>query len=65
MDIVEYAEKMIGIELFEYQKIMLRRLSNLSPDKKIYICMPHRCGSSIYLEHLEELSKIIFSKEKN
>ena len=35
MDIVEYAEKVFGIELLEYQKILLRKLSLLPKDSRL------------------------------
>lgn len=37
MDVVEFAEKFMGIELFECQKQMLRELEKLGPDSNIRV----------------------------
>ena len=50
MDIVEFAEKVCGMELLEYQKEFLRRTHELSSKGKIYI-LPRRTGGSyIYID---------------
>ena len=35
IDIVEFTEKLLGIELLEYQKNMLRKMAELPKDSKI------------------------------
>ena len=62
MDVVEYVQKVIGLDLLDSQKELLRKSWITDPDYKFYICMSHRCGRSMCLEHLRELSKIIFNK---
>jgi tRNA A37 N6-isopentenylltransferase MiaA len=50
MDIVEFAEKVCGMELLEYQKESLRRMHELSSKGRIYI-LPRRTGGSyIYID---------------
>jgi hypothetical protein len=39
MDIVEFAERFMNIELKDWQKRHIRTLYELSRDNKIYICM--------------------------
>ena len=43
-DSVEVIEKYFGIELMEYQKVMLRNIAN----SKIYLCYPRYCRYSEY-----------------
>ena len=44
MDIVEFVEKFMGIELMEWQKIHLRTLDRLGKDADIRIVMPRHVG---------------------
>lgn len=44
MDIVEFAEKFMNIELQEWQKIHLRTLDRLGKDADIRIVMPRHAG---------------------
>ena len=50
MDIVEFAEKFMNIELLEYQKQFLRDLENLRSEGDIRICMGKYAGVYIYLD---------------
>lgn len=49
MDIVEFAEKFCGVELFEYQKELLRRIDELRHEGKIYFLHGRR-GPYIYID---------------
>lgn len=42
MDIIEYAEKVLGVELSEWQKKILIKLESMPPDQKILILPPRR-----------------------
>lgn len=44
MDIVEFAEKFMGVELMEWQKIHLRTLDRLGKDADVRIVMPRHVG---------------------
>lgn len=50
MDIVEFAEKFMNIELLEYQKICLREFEKLRSDGKIRIATGRDGRSYIYLD---------------
>lgn len=50
MDIVEFAEKHMSVELFEYQKQFLRDLDKLRSDGNIRIVYGPRRQSYIYLD---------------
>ena len=49
MDIVEYAEKICGATLYEYQKTCLREMYNLCSKGKVYI-LPSRYGTRICID---------------
>lgn len=59
MNIVEYAENALGLELFEYQKIMLYGLEQLPRDQKLTIIYPRHNGY-VDLRMLYEISNVIF-----
>lgn len=61
MDIVEYAEKIMGLELLEYQKTLLRTIADCGVP--VYIDMPHRMGRKETLCSIE-LSRDLMN-EKN
>lgn len=50
MDVVEFAEKFMNVELFEYQKQFLRDLENLRSEGDIRICIGKHPGVYIYLD---------------
>ena len=50
MDVVEFAEKFMNIELFECQKQFLRDLENLRSNGDVRICYGRRGGVYIYLD---------------
>lgn len=50
MDIVEFAEKFMGIELFEYQKTFLRAFEKVKSDGKVRIVTGRDGRSYIYLD---------------
>lgn len=60
MDIVEFAEKVLGVELNEWQKIILRRLYELPKDQKILILPPKR---SLYYEGIVAARNALFENE--
>ena len=49
MDIVEFAEKTYGVELYEWQKICLREMYKLCSKGKVYI-LPSRYGTRICID---------------
>ena len=49
MDIVEFAEGIPGVKLFEYQKIFLRKMDELRREGKIYLLYGRR-GPYIYID---------------
>lgn len=58
MDIVEFAEKFMNIELTEWQKIHLRNLDKLGKDASIRVVMPRHMGrhqAYIYMNQAKEL----------
>lgn len=59
MDIVEYVENVLGLEILEYQKIMLYELEQLPRDQKLTITYPRHNGYTD-LKMLYEISKVIF-----
>ncbi|MBQ8237890.1 MAG: hypothetical protein IJZ39_07080 [Oscillospiraceae bacterium] len=42
MDILEFVEKVIGVELNEWQKKILKELASLPPDRRVLILPPSR-----------------------
>lgn len=50
MDVVEFAERFMNIELLEYQKQFLRDLENLRSNGDVRICMGKHRGVYIYLD---------------
>lgn len=50
MDVVEFAEKFMNIELLEYQKQFLRDLENLRSDGDIRIVTGRKGQNYIYLD---------------
>lgn len=58
MDIVEYAEKVVGYELPDWQKNYLRVLYEKSTDEPVYICALKNQGRSqlyTYMKNAKEL----------
>ena len=58
MDIVDFAEKFMNVELMEWQKIQLRTLDRLGKDANIRIVMPRHAGrrqAYIYMNQSKEL----------
>lgn len=58
MDIVDFAEKFMNVELMEWQKIQLRTLERLGKDANIRIVMPRHAGrrqAYIYMNQTKEL----------
>lgn len=58
MDIVEFAEKFMGVELLEWQKKHLRVLDELRKDADIRIVMPRHAGRKqvyVYMNAYKEL----------
>lgn len=58
MDIVEFAEKFLNVELQEWQKIHLRTLDKLGKDADVRIIMPRHHGERqvyIYMDNIKEL----------
>lgn len=49
MDIVEFAEKTYGAELYEWQKTCLREMYKLCSKGKVYI-LPSRYGTRICVD---------------
>lgn len=49
MDIVEFAEKMCGANLYEWQKTQLREMYKLCSKGKVYI-LPSRYGTRICID---------------
>lgn len=49
MDIVEFAENICGVELYDYQKEFLRKMDALRHDGKIYFLHGRR-GPYIYID---------------
>lgn len=42
MDVVEFSEKVLGIKLLEYQKVMLRKMEKLSRDAQLELVAGRR-----------------------
>lgn len=42
MDIVEFTEKVLGVQLNEWQKKILKELASIPPDRKVLILPPSR-----------------------
>lgn len=62
MDIVEFAEKVIGTELHEWQKEYLQLLYKVSRDQPVYIIMRPHQGREVFYTYfkqyiLKELTK--------
>lgn len=57
MDVVEYAEKILGLELLESQKIFIRKIAE--EKKPVYICMPTRMGRKESLCSIELLRDLM------
>lgn len=59
MDVIEFAEKFCGAELFEWQKDFIRKLEKLGPDINIRIVTGRRGKSYIYpdLNAIKELTQ--------
>lgn len=49
MDIVEFAEKFYGVELYECQKELLRRMDELRHEGRVYF-LHGRKGPFIYID---------------
>lgn len=56
MDIIEFAEKVCGIELLPYQKEFLKKLESLPRDQKL-ICLPGRHGRRLTMDIIERFEK--------
>lgn len=59
MDVVEFIETYFDIELFEWQKIFLRKAVN----EPFYITFPPRCGKTYFMELINEWNEL--NKSKN
>ena len=60
IDIVEFVETQCGIELFEYQKELLRKMYEAGPNAAIVY--PRHLGRSNY-RHLAEMTRTILKGE--
>lgn len=58
MDVVEFAERFLNVELSEYQKQFLRDLENLRSKGDIRIVMNRHNGAYIYLDKLARMELI-------
>lgn len=58
MDVVEFAERFLNVELSEYQKQFLRDLENLGSKGDIRIVMDRHNGVYIYLDKLARMELI-------
>lgn len=58
IDPAEFVEKYFGIELMEYQKILLR---NTTTEGVYYLCFPKHCGYSEY-KHIADIARAIFGE---
>lgn len=70
MDIVEYAEKIIGVELLAHQKILLREFAEKTPtDAKICIdiCLYRRRVAALSeqkeQERFEDIQRVLFGMD--
>lgn len=59
MDIVEFAEKICGVQLLEYQKVILRACEQ---KRKIYIIVHPSIGRT-HFGQLLEAAKAVYEKE--
>ena len=59
MDIVEYAELVTGKELYEHQKVLLRKIEAEQKDRGIpFVFMPRNSTiKDVYLENMRTLKK--------
>lgn len=61
MDAVSFAEQILGLELLEYQKVLLREVEK---GKKLY-CIPNRHDDFTYTRTLAYVAKILLAGEKD
>ena len=62
MDILEFVEKVIGVELYEWQKKILKELASIPPDRKVLILPPSR---SLYYNGIIALWRAMFEGGSN
>lgn len=62
MDILEFVEKVIGVELNECQKKILKELASIPPDRKVLILPPSR---SLYYNGIIALCRAMFEGGPN
>lgn len=62
MDILEFVEKVIGVELNEWQKKILKELASIPPDRKVLILPPSR---SLYYNGIIALWRAMFEGGPN
>lgn len=60
IDIIEFVETQLGIELFEYQKELLRKMYEAGPNATIVY--PRHLGRNDY-RHLAEMTRMILKGE--
>lgn len=59
MDVVEFAEKFMNVQLPEWQKKYLRLLYDSGRDAKIHICMPKNAGRHQALIHINDTKELL------
>ena len=47
MDVVEFAERFMNVELADWQKKHLQALYEMGTDAKVYICMPKNASRKL------------------
>ena len=65
MDIVEFAEKFMNVQLPEWQKKHLRLLDKSGKDAKVYICMPKNAGRHQALIHINNTKELLSNGTPN
>lgn len=65
MDIVEFAEKIVGYELPDWQKNYLRVLHEKGKDEKIYICVLQNHGRSQLYTYIKNAKELILNGSTN
>lgn len=65
MDVVEFAEKFMNVELPEWQKKYLRLLYETGKDAKIYIYMPPHAGRTQALIHINNTKELLSNGTQN
>ena len=65
MDVVEFAEKFMNVELPDWQKKYLRLLYESGKDAKIYIRMPKDSGRHQALIHINNTKELFSNGTQN